>query len=164
MVVTSSRSDTGRRRRRTTNSLHQLSPEFSFSRPVMEPTPSQQGKSWASIIAKMIWSRFNCSRTTLLGAQYIIAEQDSGPPTPSQCNQFGPSQLHWQMIESEPFGVFCIKFRELHIDSPLQGYPNSTCLPIMSFGTMHLAPGNSGARGPAPGPWFRQLRPKYSAM
>ena len=82
-----------RRRRRTTNSLHQLSPEFSFSRPVMETTPSQQGKSWASIIARMIWSTFNCSRTTLLGAQYIIAEQDSGPPTPSQCNQFCPLSI-----------------------------------------------------------------------
>ena len=37
-------------------------------------------------------------------------------------------------------------FRELHIDSPLQGYPNPTCLPIMSSGTIHLAPGYSGAR------------------
>ena len=91
MVVTSSRSDTGRRRRRTTNSLHQLSPEFSFSRPVMETTPSQQGKSWAySIIARMIWSTLDYCRTTF-GAQYIVAEQDSGPPTPSQCDQFCPS-------------------------------------------------------------------------
>ena len=116
MVVTSSRSDTGRRRR-TTNSLHQLSPEFSFSRPVMETTPSQQGKSWVhSIIARMIWSTLNCSSTTLLGAQYIIAEQDSGLPTPSHCNQFCPSQLHRQMIESEPFRVFCIEFRSHSID------------------------------------------------
>ena len=117
MVVTSSRSDTGGRRRRRTNSLHQLSPEFSFSRPVMETTPSQQGKSWAySVIARVIWSTLNYSSTTLLGAQYIIAEQDSGPPTPSQCDQFCPSQLYQQMIESEPFGVFCIEFRSHSIN------------------------------------------------
>ena len=121
MVVTSSRSDTGGRRRRTTNSLHQLSPEFSFSRPVMETTPSQQGKSWASIIARMIWSTFNCSRTTLLGAQYIIAEHCSENKIQARqhhhsATNFAPSQSHRQMIESEPFGVFCIEFRSHSID------------------------------------------------